>query len=263
MKIKSFILLLAALVVMSCTGKQAGSQQDEQAKQPDLPPIGTITAYYAATDLEGPYGALKTGDFIADKSDVFAPKIEENGDEFVFTWEPEYDDEEAVIRKYPKSSVTIKTFKPAWLPVADVEKGATFEAKNGDSLRIFRSNSNGHTYPEPDADRFTPEQLKNCLVMMASYFNEEEKITYYRYYQLPEKDGFVSLYEEKDGRLSPFVTADCCPPYEWYLEKGAAYDAQGNLLVDMEIAEMPLPEVVAWIIDEGAIYYNGVLYYRK
>lgn len=47
------------------------------------------------------------------------------------------------------------------------------------------------------------------------------------------------------------------------MEKGAAYDAQGNLLVDMEFAEMPLPEVVAWIIDEGAIYYNGVLYYRK
>ena len=266
MKTKSLLLLFVAAVMVSCAGKQSEAQNEGQAQQPEMPPVGTITAYCAAVELGDSNEKFKPGDVIADNYDPFAPKVEESGESYVFTWEPEYDDEEVVKRTFPKSSVTVKTIKAAWLAVADVENGALFESKDGQNLRIFRSNSNGHTYPDiyGEDGKLTAEQQKKCLVMSVSHYSEYDKTTYYSYYLLPEQDGFVGLYEKMDGRLAPLIAGEFAAPYEW-IEKnrGEAYDAQGNLLVDMDILEMLFYETIAWVAEENAIYLDGKMYYRK
>lgn len=243
--------------------------------------VAAITAYYAVSPFKGFYEQMKPGDFIADNHSVSGAKVKARGNNYVFTLEAEYDDEETQVITVPKSKVRKVTLKPAYLAIADVERGATFVSQEGQGvIRIFRSNSNSHTYPIPNSDEEFEEvigrstwrrhhlssaQAKTCLVMSigTTYMLDSEESTICHYGLLPEKDGMVDMYEQKDGQVVPWVTLTFIAPYEWKKAHGDAYDAQGNLLVDMDVVDNAVPNVIAYIAEEDAIYYDGTLYYRQ
>lgn len=273
------LLLLAAPTVLSCTGNgnTSSNVSQDSTKQEEAQPanrhVASLTLYFAKKEVKAQYETIKPGELITHNYEMYGPEVKDLGESYEFSWIPDNDIEPIVRSQVFKTDVDVKTINPGWISVADAEKGINFESKKGNKIRLFQSNSNGHKYTNPcpwpeDKNWLTKEQLDKCFVMEVAVLNETDKKYNYTYYHFGATDGFVDLYELKDGRLAPLATSRYMSPWSWGSKKGSAYDENGNLLVDMEkICDEVNQDAIAYDLEQKAIYLNifrkGEFYFRK
>lgn len=224
------------------------------------PAFAEIEAYYAVKPFTGIYGTYKAGEFVTDNFSVFGPSVEESGNYFEFSWEPEYDDEELIVKTVPKSQIDVRRYSPGWLAVAEVEKDLFFESKSGGLIRIFRGYGNGYMLADEDFDE--------AIVMSVAQYNKKTRSYSFSHYFFTEADGYVCLYDPteslaENGCIKPLATSYYIAPYARKNAGKDVFDRGGNLRMSMEIRDMPSSDVVAYLPAENAIYYCGTLFYRK
>lgn len=241
---------------------------------------GKLTAYYANCDFDN----YTQGQLIVDTNDPINRMVDYSTTKYKYEGD---DTGEYYSSLILKSRVTVKQYQMSPLPVELVKDGATFVSKDGNEVRIFLANINGHKfYQYSDDGEFN------------KYYDAAQTRAHQQYYvisyqfkndfcpdgcifedPLEVEDGNIKLYvdgkelrycsfvEPGDVRYRPymlgFLEEQWSPADEEYLDK-SAYDDQGNLLTDVEeVVDIPSYFSIAYIADEDALYINGKLHYRQ
>lgn len=241
---------------------------------------GKLTAYYANCDFD----KYTKGQLIVDSNDPINRMVDYSTTKYKYEGD---DTGEYYSSLILKSRVTVKQYQMSPLPVELVKGGATFVSPDGDEVRIFVANINGHKFYSYSDDG---EYQK--------YYDAAQTKAHQQYYviryvfrnefcpdgccfedPLEVEDGNIKLYvdgrvlgycsyaEPGNVRYRPymlgFLEEKWTSSEEEYLD-GQAYDDRGNLLTDVEeIVDIPTYWSIAYIADEDAIYIDGKLHYRQ
>ncbi|MBR5170775.1 MAG: hypothetical protein IKW85_09440 [Muribaculaceae bacterium] len=241
---------------------------------------GKLTAYYANCDFDN----YTKGQLIVDSNDPINRMVDYSTTKYKYEGD---DTGEYYSSLILKSRVTVKQYQMSPLPVELVKDGATFVSPDGDEVRIFLANINGHKFYSYSDDG-----------ELRKYYDAAQTKAHQQYYAIryvfrneiwPEgycfedplevEDGIIKLYvdgrtlrfcsysDPGDVRYRPymlgFLEEQWMSTEEEYMEK-QAYDDHGNLLTDVvEIVDIAPYWSIAYIADEDAIYINGKLHYRQ
>ena len=282
MKRKNLCSTVASYVVLAMLAVMLSSFQTRQSALPiadDGNTVGTLTAYYAVTDLDlGDTHYLK-GELICDSNDPINRIVEYDANTYKYEGDESGGEYSYLISK---SKVRVETFPMSQLPVRRIGKKTVFRNEFGYELKIFKAGINGHkfyswnseSYPwQPVYDAETTREHKEMLAMTAEYYNkwadeinkmeiilqvDGDNVAFYhenRYY-----DGDDASYCRYRKGLIGFLEEAWVNKEGW---DGATFSDKGKLLVDQYSVEGNIPEYysVAYIAEKDAIYFRGSLYY--
>lgn len=238
---------------------------------------GTLTAYYANAD----FGNYKQGQLIVDTNDPINRMVDYSASKYKYEGD---DTGEYYSNLILKSRVTVKTYEMSPLPVELVKDDAVFASRDGFVVRIFTACANGHLFYRYDDDfnllydEYQTKEHREFFVLSgrlkSPYLPEgfffEEPLTvkgstimlYVDASQTYAVDDDPSNVRYRSNKLG-FLEQHWTKPEEYDYDK-SAYDADGNLLVDLQPVDgIPDYISIAYIGAEDALYINGTLYYRQ
>lgn len=238
---------------------------------------GTLTAYYA----NDAFGDYQQGQLIVDTNDPLNRIVDFSQTKYKYEGD---DTGEYYSHLILKSQVTVKQYQMSPLPVELVRDDATFVSSDGFTVRIFTACINSHIFYSFD-DEFVPhydaeqtEAHQEYYVLSGTFKSPYDPEGFFFEEPLAVEDGNIKLYingseigytsdDPDEVRYRPykmgFLEERWTAPEDYGYDR-SAYDAAGNLLVDLfRVVDIPTTLSIAYIEAEDALYVNGTLYYRQ